>query len=112
MIGCWNSGTSEYSEQERRDMKLVTLHLRDSADVLPKKGILQFDVGSLQGGTALHLVGYWSDPERLPKVSVDASFWVKDDVIYAVNEKARELAPQLKSAPETITEEEILRVAH
>ncbi len=33
----------------------------------------------------------------------DAAFWVKDDVVYVVNEAAKKIAPTLKQAPEHIT---------
>ena len=41
----------------------------------------------------------------------DAAFWFKDDVVYAVNEDAQVLVPDLERAPESITLERVLAIA-
>ncbi len=59
--------------------------------LLPKAadGSVRFSMGAFEGGTAV--LG-----------EQDAAFWVKDGVPYTVSEAARNAAPDMAHAPETI----------
>jgi tetratricopeptide (TPR) repeat protein len=59
---------------------------------------VRFDSSSLEDGSAVYC------PEK------DLAFWVKDDVIYAVSERAKALAPELKTAPESVTYQAVYTV--
>jgi len=59
---------------------------------------VRFDSGSLEDGSAVYC------PEK------DLAFWVKDDVIYAVSERAKALAPDLNAAPESVTYQAVYTV--
>ncbi|MFA6240972.1 MAG: hypothetical protein WC655_08590 [Candidatus Hydrogenedentales bacterium] len=56
--------------------------------------------GRLEGGIAVVL-----------RYSDDATFWIKDDVTYAVNDAAHSLLPAAPQAPAQITHEAIRAVA-
>ncbi|MCC6699401.1 MAG: hypothetical protein IT365_27495 [Candidatus Hydrogenedentes bacterium] len=47
--------------------------------------------------------GKLSDGGAVLWVEKDAAFWVKDGVVYTVNDIAKTLAPDLPAAPEGIT---------
>ena len=89
LIGCG-------SDQEFRDVKIVGDYLGQHTDM---GDVAYFDAGPLAEGTAVHF------PDR------DSAFWVKEGVIYAVNENAKTLAPDLERAPTEIDYETVIKAA-
>jgi hypothetical protein len=118
IIGCGDSPTSgtaasnaQYTESEQRALNEVNARLRDAA-VWTGGGVAEFKLGSLRDGTAVLLVGFWKDSAHTDQTPVDACFWVHEGVVYAVDEEAKKLVPDLAFAPTAITEAAILEVAH
>ncbi len=104
------NGDNEHTKSERRDLEFVRIQLQD-AGLWKGSGVAVFEMGSLRGGTAVLYVGYWEDlGSRSQESEIGASFWVKEGVVYAVDDDAKELAPDLSFAPTEITETEVLEV--
>jgi hypothetical protein len=61
--------------------------------------VVEFEGGELEGGIAVRLVNN------------DATFWLKDEVFYTVNDEAKALLPDAPRAPSQITDAAIREVA-
>jgi len=61
--------------------------------------LVEFLAGPLDGGTAV----LCSED--------DSAFWVKDGKVYAVNDIAKKMLPELDPAPSEITYDDVKRVA-
>jgi hypothetical protein len=101
-----------YTQSEQRDVDLVSTRLQD-AGLWKGSGVAVFEMGPLRGGTAVLYAGYWEDlGSRSQESEVGACFWVKDGVVYAVDDDAKKIAPDLASAPTGITETGVRSVVH
>jgi hypothetical protein len=65
----------------------------------PDVTYVEFLAGPLEGGTAVLCS------------SDDSAFWVKDGTVYAVNDRAKNMLPELYPAPPEITYQDVIRVA-
>lgn len=101
---------NNHSKSELDTASQVAKYLRDIG-TMEGPGIAQFELGTLSGGTAV-LIRHWQNNDKSRDTHVGAMFWVKDGVIYAVNEKASDIAPELTAAPDEISEMEVVRVVH
>lgn len=69
----------------------------------PGSGGLMLDGTPIAGGHSLILTCGLEDDQ-----AVDQIYWVRSGVVYAVNEEARTLWPEMPVAPDTITAYDIL----
>ena len=86
----------EDTREEFRSLKLVGQYL-DPTDADYADGFIALSMGALEGGMAV----YFEDG--------DAAFWVKDDVVHVVNDRAAALTKDLPRAPDTVTYEAVIQ---
>jgi hypothetical protein len=94
---------SSCTSQEARDVDAVAQIWGpkniDKMDAMEIPFAVEFGAGPLEGGTAV-LCG-----------EDDSAFWVKNRKVYAVNDIAKKMLPELDPAPPEITYDDVKRVA-
>lgn len=111
--GCTASHGPGNTRKEHAAMSEVLRCLGDpavsSSEEYAQFTVMVLEAGPLDEGIAVLIVSFGNDHEVK---DVDAAFWVRDDVVYTVNEKALELAPGPPQAPAQITIERVREVVH
>ena len=111
LAACAGSHMSKLSPTEEVALQAVSAVLRDKLIEDPDDGgIGAFDLGTLNGGVALILTSVYT-PATGESRDLDCAFWVVGEKVYAVNDNAKELAPELEQAPAEIHYAAVRQVA-
>ena len=95
LTGCFHP---LYDARQKQAIDALFPHLK-KVEELQAERVWSYDTGPLEDGWAIHFLNR------------DATFWVKDDIVYAVDDKAAELVPNVPRAPEGIDREAVIAVA-
>jgi hypothetical protein len=88
-----------------QDLGVAIPHLRAVSEA---KGYDFLTAGGYKGGTAIqmHVESFPSDAQP------NAAYWVRDEILYTVNELARKWSPDLPPAPpHVVIDEEFMRAS-
>lgn len=98
----------------RTEKKAIESVASMAAKVLPRNGanILRLSAGPLDGGIAVLLNAVTSGVNPRESTPVLAAFWISEGTVYTVNPWAKDLVPDLPSAPEAITFDRVRDVVH
>jgi len=103
MLALAIAGCDRDAKREWAAVKAVTEQFSeagvDLSTFATELGALTFLTGELDGGRAVYFL------------NADAAFWVNEGHVYAVDDNARRLCPDLEAAPEHITHDAVLEVA-
>lgn len=105
LAGCTGFSGSGNSYAEVAAIELVGKTVAPYFKSQPGGFVAEYWAGELDGGCAVLL-------SRIDQNELNGAFWVRDGHVYAVNDMAETMAPQLEAAPPEVTFARVKATVH